>query len=141
MTVSEKCPECGHYNNRGTTVDAVIISDNRILLIKRGRDPFKNYWALPGGYIDWNETAEEAVAREVKEEVGLTVLSTQLIGVYSSPDRHPQQAINIAFSVTVSGEAKAGDDAREFKWIPIDELPEELAFDHKKIIHESFSKS
>ena len=64
-------PQPDKYVNRGVSVDGVIIRDNKILLIKRGNEPFKGFWALPGGYVDWNESTEEAVAREMMEETGL----------------------------------------------------------------------
>src|ERR1044072_6451324 len=111
LSNSESCPECGRYNNRGVSVDAVIITDHKVLLIKRGADPFKGKWALPGGYVEWNESTEDAVVREVGEETGLTADHCDLIRVYSSPDRHPQQVINVAYAVSVSGSVKAGDDA------------------------------
>jgi len=131
------CPSCGEHKNRGVSVDGLVIRDNKILLIKRGRDPFKGFWALPGGYVDWNESTEEAVTREVMEETGLKVSSCELIGVYSSPGRHPKQVINIAYKVTATGEPKASDDAEEFCWCSLNELPAQLAFDHKKIIGDS----
>jgi len=131
---NEPCPVCKRYNNRAITVDAVIIKNNKILLIKRGVEPFKDFWALCGGYLDWNETVEDAVKREVKEELNLKVTKSKFIGVFSDPKRHPKQCVNIAFKVEVEGDPKSGDDAKEFKWFEIDELPE-LAFDHKKIIN------
>ncbi len=137
LSNNEPCPNCGRFNNRGVSIDAVIIKDNKILLIKRGINPFQGYWALPGGYVEWNESTEETVAREVSEELGLTVDSCKLIGVYSSPNRHPKQVINIAYQVTTSGNPKAGDDAKEYKWFPMNNMPDELAFDHKRIISES----
>jgi 8-oxo-dGTP diphosphatase len=122
------------HKNRGLSVDGVILRGKKILLIKRGNDPFKGHWALPGGYVDWNETTEEAVAREVLEETGLKVISAKLTGIYSSPSRHPQQVITIGYLVETSGEPKAGDDALEFNWFSLGELPSGLAFDHNKII-------
>jgi ADP-ribose pyrophosphatase YjhB (NUDIX family) len=137
---TEKCPDCNRHINRGTSVDAVIINGNKILLIKRGGDPFKGYWALPGGYVDWNESTEDAIAREVHEEVGLKVTDVHLIGVYSSPDRHPKQVINIAYSVSTEGNPRAGDDALACQWFPLSELPGEMAFDHLKIIDDHLAK-
>lgn len=129
------CLHCGRYANRGVSVDAIIIHDKQqILLIKRGAEPFKGYWGLVGGYIEWDESAEDAVKREVKEEIGMQVTETRLIGVYTKPERHPKQVINIAYAVTAIGEPKAGDDAVEYQWTSLSQLPDELAFDHRQII-------
>lgn len=114
----------------------MIIKGRKLLLIKRGVNPFKGYWATPGGYVDWNETTEETVKREVKEELNLTVTETKLIGVYSKPERHPKQAINLAYLVKVEGILKTGDDALEAKWFSLNSLPR-LAFDHAEIIKDA----
>lgn len=137
---NDPCPTCGRFDNRGVSIDAVIIKDTKILLIKRGSQPYKGFWGTPGGYVDWDESAEETVKREVKEETGLEVIKTSLIGVYSNPTRHPKQTINIVYIAYVaSGEAKASDDATEVKWFPISELPNELAFDHKQNIADAIA--
>ena len=130
---NEPCPECGRYENRGLTIDAVIVKDDKVLLIKRGAEPFKGFWALPGGYVDWDETVEDAVKREVAEETGLAVTNLELIGVFSKPERHPKQCVAIAYAVEAHGDPVVGDDAVEFQWASLDSLPE-LAFDHEKII-------
>src|SRR3989338_7876697 len=93
----EQCPHCGRFANRGISIDAVIIIDNKVLLIQRGVEPYKGYWGTPGGYVDWDESTEETVKREVKEEVGLDVTEAKLVGVYSSPTRHQKQVINIVY--------------------------------------------
>lgn len=141
---NEPCLSCGRYANRGITIDAVIVRDNKILLIKRGAEPFKDFWALPGGYVEWDETVEETVKREVAEETGLVVKSLEMIGVYSNPDRHPKQCIDVAFAVEglPAEEAEgitAGDDAVEIGWFDVDNLPP-LAFDHEKIIKDYLEK-
>jgi 8-oxo-dGTP diphosphatase len=104
-----------------------------ILLGKRGADPFRGFWALPGGYVERDESVEEAVAREVKEETGLEVTGVKLSGVYSKPDRHPKQAVVIVYAVEAEGEARSGDDLQQVRFCPLDELPD-LAFDHRTII-------
>lgn len=136
---NEPCPECGRFANRGISIDAVIEKDGKILLIKRGAEPFKGFWALPGGYVEWDENTEDAVKREVAEEIGLAVKSLKLIGVYSNPNRHPKQVIDIAFAVQVEGDIRTGDDAVDHKWEAIRSLPE-LAFDHKQIIDDYLNK-
>lgn len=137
---SDPCTVCGRFENRGISVDAVIIKNSGILLIKRGSQPYKGFWGTPGGYVDWDESAEDAVRREVKEETGLDVARTQLVGVYSDPTRHPKQTINIVYMAEVTdGTAIPSDDATEAKWFSISELPDELAFDHKQNIADALA--
>lgn len=138
LTNNEPCDVCGRFANRGVSIDAVIIKDNEILLIKRGVEPYKGYWATPGGYVSWDESTEGTVAREVKEETGLDVTSTKLVDVRSNPSRHPKQVINLIYLVEVSSkEAQHGDDALETKWFPLNALPEQLAFDHAQNIQDA----
>lgn len=129
----EVCVRCGRYNNRGLGADAIIISQNKVLLGKRLSDPFRGYWALFGGYVEWDESVEEAMKREVKEESDLNVLNYKLVGIYSQPSRHPKQAITVVYDVEVEGEPAAGDDICEVKWFSLNDLPE-MAFDHKNIL-------
>lgn len=130
----QPCPQCGRYKNRGLSIDAVIVRDGKILLGKRGAEPCKGQWGTVGGFVEWGEQLEETLAREVFEETGLKVISSRMIGVYSDPARHPQQVVNVAFAVETKGEPKAGDDIEEVKWVPLDQIPDNLAFDHAKII-------
>ncbi len=135
LSKHDPCTVCGRFANRGVSVDAVIIKDSEILLIKRGVEPYKEFWATPGGYVSWDESAEESVTREVKEETGLDVTRTTLVCVRSSPSRHPKQVINLVYIVEVSDKnARHGDDALETKWFPLDKIPQHLAFDHKQNI-------
>lgn len=137
IPTNQPCPHCGRFANRGSSVDAIITNENnQILLIKRGAEPYKGYLALIGGYIEWDESAEDAVKREVMEETSLQVTEITLVGVYTKPDRHPKQVINIAFVVKTKGMPKAGDDATAFQWIDLNNLPENLAFDHRQIIND-----
>lgn len=124
------------------TVDGVIIHEGNILLIKRGKEPYINFWALPGGFVEYGETTEEAVIREVKEETGLSCAIVGLVGVYSAPDRDPRgHTISVAYLMRVEqGQVKAGDDAAGAAWIDIREIPQEIAFDHFKIIEDALGK-
>jgi len=122
---------------RPATVDAVIVERGKILLIRRRFEPFKGRWALPGGFVDDNETVEQAVEREALEETGLKVKVKKIIGVYSDPRRDRRGNITVAFLVKfVGGELGKGDEAEEVKWFKLDELPP-LAFDHAKIIKDA----
>jgi 8-oxo-dGTP diphosphatase len=135
---NKPCSYCGRFVNRGVSIDAVIIKDNKVLLIQRGVEPNKGLWGIPGGYVSWNESAEGTVKREVKEETNLDVKRVRLVGVYSSPDRHPKQVINIVYLVDVNdGELKHGDDALGAEWTPLDKLPEKMALDHKQSIQDA----
>jgi 8-oxo-dGTP diphosphatase len=119
--------------------DGILVEDGKILLIKRAAEPFKGQWALPGGRIDDGETAEDCLKREMKEETGLEVEPVRLIGIYSDPGRDPRGIIAATYLVKrVGGELKAGDDAGEAEWFPLDNLPE-LATDHSKMVEDALS--
>lgn len=134
------CSLCGKYDNRGIAIDAIIIQNNQLLLIKRGIEPGKGHWAFPGGHIDFDEKVEDAVVREVKEETGLDVFSCTFFGIYSNPKRHPQQVIALVFTASANGIIRAGDDAEDATFFPLDNLPRDLAFDHTQIITDYLKK-
>jgi len=117
------------------TTDAILIDNDKILLIKRGNEPFKGMWALPGGHVEYGERVEEAAVREAKEETGLDIKVIKLTGVYSDPKRDPRgHTVGVAYLCEAKGKKpRAGDDASEAWWWPLDDLPE-LAFDHKLIV-------
>ena len=125
------------------TADCVVINDrNEVLLVRRGNEPFRGCWALPGGFTEMDETLEHCAVRELEEETSLKVSEQDihLIGVYSAPDRDPRgRTVTAAFSLTLSHSdtqslsITAGDDAAEVHWWPLNALPP-LAFDHTEII-------
>ncbi len=119
---------------RPVAADALLVEGNKVLLIRRGREPFLGKWAIPGGFLEENETLEECCVREAKEETNLEVKIVKLLGVYSNPSRDPRKTVGAVFICKrVSGEIKGGDDAAEAKWFPLDKLPE-MAFDHREIL-------
>ena len=120
------------------TVDAVIPYKGKIVLIKRLNDPFKGYYALPGGIVEYGERVEDAVLREVEEETGLRGKIHSLVGVYSDPNRDPRgHFVSVCFVVLpTGGELKAGSDAKEVSLFSLDALPK-LAFDHEKMIKDA----
>ncbi len=118
--------------------DGILVENGRILLIKRAKEPDLGKWAVPGGRIEENETAEQCLKREFREETGLEIEPVRLIGIYSDPARDPRKIIGAAYIARkTGGELKPGDDAGEAKWFGLDSIPEELAFDHKKIIEDA----
>lgn len=137
---NEPCPHCGRYKNRRVAIDALIVKNNTILLIKRGVEPFKNMWALPGGGIEFDQTAEDAIKKEIEEEVSLQVKSTRFLQIYADPKRDPKQVITLSYLVETQGEPKAGSDASAYRFFPLNDLPSEMAFDHKRIIQEYLKK-
>lgn len=133
------------YINPASTADLVVENNlGEVLLIKRKYSPFKDCWALPGGFLDCGkETLEHTGKRELEEEVSLKTEERFLkfIGVYSNPRRDPRgHVISHAYYVEkYSGIAKAADDAKELRWFSKDSLPD-LAFDHKIILRDYFEK-
>jgi O-acetyl-ADP-ribose deacetylase (regulator of RNase III)/ADP-ribose pyrophosphatase YjhB (NUDIX family) len=119
-----------------TTVDAIIEIDGGIVIIKRSNPPFG--WALPGGFVDYGESLEDAVVREAKEETGLDLKDLRQFHTYSDPDRDPRfHTIGTVFVARAKGKPRAGDDAAGIKVVGLEEVKRmEFAFDHKKIIED-----
>lgn len=118
------------------TVDAIVVRRNQLLLIKRGRPPFEGTWALPGGFVEADETVETAVIRELKEETGLTGKIKRLFEVLSEPKRDPRgRVVDCVFEIRVpiDQKPKGGDDAAEARFWPLEDLPP-LAFDHPRVV-------
>ena len=127
------------YPRPSVTVDAILISNqNSILLIQRSGDPFKGKWALPGGFIELDESLETACHRELEEETGLKVKELTQFKAYGAVDRDPRgRTISVVFYSFQEEETVpvAGDDAANAQWFSLNQLPE-LAFDHQQIIDE-----
>ncbi|MFH1281903.1 MAG: NUDIX hydrolase [Candidatus Omnitrophota bacterium] len=118
------------------TVDAIIELPEGIVIIKRSNPPFG--WALPGGFVDYAESLEEAVIREAKEETGLDLTQVKQFHTYSDPARDPRfHTIGTVFTAKAKGIPKAGDDAADIKVIKAGQIEKlEFAFDHKKILQD-----
>ncbi len=121
------------------TVDVLVINKKteEILLIKRLNEPFKDCWALPGGFVDENEDLEQAARRELFEETNIETDEMTQIGTFGKPYRDPRgHMISVAYQTNLieNQKVKAKDDAKEVKWFSIKDLPE-LAFDHLEIIN------
>ena len=123
------------YKKPSLTVDGIISKDNKILLIKRGNEPFKDKWALPGGFVEYGEKTEDAAIREIYEETGFKTDIKNLLGVYSDPNRDPRgHTVSVVYLLKIiGGKLKSGDDACDAEFYAINDLPD-LSFDHNKII-------
>lgn len=135
---------CYDYPRPALTVDIACLrkkyNSYSILLISRGNEPYKHCWALPGGFVDENESPEKAAERELQEETSITGLDLKQFKVYGEPGRDPRgHTVSVVFYVIISeteiSTISAGDDAEEARWFSVDNLPE-MAFDHAKIISE-----
>ena len=118
------------------TVDCVVLDrQQRLLVVRRGNPPFKGMYALPGGFVDIGETAEDACRRELLEETGVRAGKLQLLGVYSDPKRDPRgHTCSVAFLTRIQrASAKAGDDAAAVEWIE-NWSRADMAFDHARMV-------
>lgn len=140
------------YEKPSVTVDIIIcsIKDGRlkVLLIKRKHPPFRDHWAIPGGFveIEKKETLEETAARELKEETNVENIYIEQLKTYGDPFRDPRmRIITVAYYALIpyNGQFKnlqAGDDAKEAEWFPLDEPPKNLSFDHAQILQDCLTR-
>ncbi len=130
------------------SVDAAVFTFSgnkaKLLLIKRKNEPFKGKLALPGGFVDIDEELEDAVARELAEETGLTDVPLQQLHTFGKCGRDPRgrqiTIVYMSIATNKQNKIKAGDDAAEARWFDIEKLPKDLAFDHNEIVKFAIEK-
>ncbi len=133
------------YPRPALTVDAVVFRESdqkEVLLIQRLNEPFKDLWAFPGGFVDMEETVEDAVGRELFEETSLSGISLKQFYTYSAIHRDPRhRTVSVVFvgKAEKNTEPKAGDDAKKARWFGLDDLPK-MAFDHAEILNDILKK-
>jgi len=126
------CPRCDfvHYNNSRPCVGVLVMDDAKVLLVERADEPFKGYWDIPGGFLEAGEHPEAGAAREMREETGLEIEVTSLLGFFMDAygaDDVP--TLNICYLARIAGgEAQAGSDAVSLRWFPVEALPQKIAF-------------
>lgn len=128
------------YPRPAVTVDIIIFrltaGEPEVLLIKRGNEPYKGKWALPGGFVDQDETLENAAARELEEETGLKDILLTQMHTFGNPGRDPRgHTVSVVYVGYLMNDATAfaGDDAAEAEWFKPDQLPA-MAFDHNMVV-------
>ncbi|WP_407462381.1 NUDIX domain-containing protein [Methanobrevibacter sp.] len=129
------------YKIPSLTVDIFIFNENHeFILIQRKNDPFKNSWALPGGFVDYGETTKHAAIREAKEETSIDVELIRVLDVYSEPDRDPRRhTVSVTYLARGNfDDANADDDAKDIGVYSFDDLDDlNIAFDHMKILSDA----
>ncbi|MCY3744549.1 MAG: NUDIX hydrolase [Candidatus Poribacteria bacterium] len=136
---------CYDYPRPAVTVDIVVFSGDAsdVLLIQRKHPPFEGHWALPGGFIEMEESLETSARRELAEETGVTDVTLTEVGAFGATFRDPRgRVITIAYATVIEKSTvnvKAGSDASAAAWFPNTDLPK-LAFDHDEIIRKALEK-
>ena len=135
------CPKCGHaierYENPLPTADVIVDINGKVILVKRKNPP--QGWALPGGFINYGESAEETAVREIREETGLGITDLMQFYCYSDPARDPRfHTLTVVFTAKSTGTPVARDDAAGVGLFDKDNLPLQLAFDHESILNDYF---
>ena len=130
------------YPRPAVTADCIVMTknnDTKVLLIERGHEPFKGFWAFPGGFMNMDETTEQCAIRELEKETGLKINEIKQIGAYSKVDRDPRgRTITVAYLAMVDEPlpVRGQDDAAKAQWFSIKNLPK-LAFDHDEIMKDA----
>lgn len=136
------------YERPSVTVDVVIFTlHNRellALLVQRRRWPFEGYWALPGGFIEMNESLEESARRELEEETGVRDVYLEQLYTFGDPGRDPRtRVISVAYFALVRADLqqlRVSDETTDVRWFPVRDIPRPLAFDHDKILDYALSR-
>lgn len=144
-------PYTSEYPPFYVTADMVVLSDDAapaVLLVRRGAPPYEGRLAMPGGFVDPDESLDAAARRELSEETGVDVgdaIRFEQLGAYGAPDRDPRgRIVSVAYLAVVPGRpaAAGGDDAAEAGWHPVEALDADiLAFDHAQILADALTRA
>lgn len=148
---SEERPEtydAAKYERPSVTVDVVIFTliarELHVLLVQRKRWPYEGYWAIPGGFINMDESLEDAARRELEEETGVRDVYLEQLFTFGEPQRDPRtRVLSVAYIALVGADSqkiRASDESTEVGWFPVRALPDQLAFDHEQILGFAISR-
>ncbi|MFQ5857217.1 MAG: NUDIX domain-containing protein [Anaerolineae bacterium] len=142
--VEQVCLACrtAYYHNAKPCAGACVVRDGKVMLVRRGIEPYKDWWDIPGGFLAPDEHPEEGAVREVREETGLLVHITNLVGIYVDTygEDASEYTLNIHYRAeVVEGVAEPRTDAVEIGWFGPDELPDKIAFDHARVALEEWA--
>lgn len=127
-----------YYHNPAPAAGAIVVKDEKILLVKRAHFPRKDFWCFPSGFMEWDEHPSQTALREIEEETGLKIEITELFNVYSGVDDPHTNAILVLYlAKEIGGRLSASDDASEAAYFAMDDIPEDIAFEaHRQAIGE-----
>ncbi len=120
------------------TTDGIILESGKVLMLKRAVYPFRGYWELPGGHVEYGETVENALKREMKEELGVSVKIKKLFGVYSNLKKDPRHhAVTVVYLLKKGkGKIHFSGESSEFRYFSLKNLPPKIAFNHQEILND-----
>ena len=135
-----KCPDCTFifWSNPKPCVSLIIHKGDEVLMVQRAKEPLKGYWCLPGGFLEYEETPEVGLRREVKEELRIDVNLEKLIGVYQIDNDPRGMHLDIIFAGTTNDQAKHNQELSDCKFFHKDQLPENIAYKHREAISDYF---
>ncbi len=125
------CPHCDYivFRDPKLAVGALIVDEGRVLLVRRGVIPRKTFWAMPSGFVEYDEQPRPALAREIREETGLEAEIGRVLEVFPISDPNKKGVFLLFEARVTGGDMQAGDDAMDVRWFPIDAIPwDEVAF-------------
>jgi 8-oxo-dGTP diphosphatase len=130
------------YDRPSVTIDVVIFTlierELHVLLVQRKRWPYEGFWAIPGGFINMDESLEQAARRELEEETGVRDVYLEQLYTFGDPQRDPRtRVISVAYMALVRAEVqhlRVSDESHAVRWFPVRDLPEALAFDHEQVL-------
>lgn len=142
MTETAETYDASKYERPSVTVDVVIFSLRsgrlHVLMVQRKHWPYADHWAIPGGFVNMDESLETAARRELMEETGVYDLYMEQLYTFGEPGRDPRtRVISVAYFALIRSEEQTlqvSDESNDVRWFPVDELPSPLAFDHDKIL-------
>ncbi len=141
--------DASRYERPSVTVDIVIFTlrnrELHLLLVQRRRWPYDGYWALPGGFIEMNESLEQSARRELEEETGLRDVYLEQLYTFGDPGRDPRtRVISIAYFALVRADIHelrvSEEETTDVRWFPVKQIPAQLAFDHDQILDYALSR-
>jgi len=136
------CPECGYivFRDPKLAVGALIVQDGRVLLVRRGVIPRRGFWAMPSGFVEYDEQPRPALAREIREETGLEAEIGRVLDVFPIADPNKKGVFLLFEARVTGGELQPGDDVTEARWFPISDIPwDEMAFPQLRDVLDSSS--